>query len=250
MLRLWMDDPHRATRDLDFLSRGALDAELIKIAIVDVCRTPCPEDGVIFEDKSLEFSPIQSEDEYQGVRAVFHAELAKARIKMQVDVGVGDSLATEPEQHTYPTMLDGLPVPSLRVYSRESSLAEKFEATIHLGRRNSRMKDFHDIWALTTHFSFAGESTLQSVRACLTRRQAAWPNPPADALNSDFWKDEFLSNQWRHYLRAEGFLTPPPPTLDIIGARIRAFFEPMRKADEVGVAFDLLWPPGGPWAPA
>jgi len=43
-----------------------------------------------------------------------------------------------------PTILD-LPAPELIAYSKESVIAEKFEAMIKLGSLNSRMKDFYDI---------------------------------------------------------------------------------------------------------
>ena len=44
-------------------------------------------------------------------------------------------------------MLD-LPTPRLRAYARETVIAEKFQTMVALGRANSRMKDFYDIWLL------------------------------------------------------------------------------------------------------
>ena len=38
------------------------------------------------------------------------------------------------------------PAPKLRSYKHETVVAEKFEAIVKLGRANSRMKDFYDIW--------------------------------------------------------------------------------------------------------
>ena len=61
----------------------------------------------------------------------------------------------------YPTLLD-LPAPRLLGYSRESAIAEKFEAMVKLGTLNSRMKDFFDIWLLSRQFEFNG-------RTCRTR---------------------------------------------------------------------------------
>jgi len=51
----------------------------------------------------------------------------------------------------YPTILD-LPAPHLRGYSRESAIAEKFEAMVKLGILNSRMKDFFDIWLMNRSY--------------------------------------------------------------------------------------------------
>lgn len=67
---------------------------------------------------------------------------------------MGDALAAQPEEIEYPTLLKTLPPPRLRGYPKETTIAEKFEAMVQLGTRNSRMKDFHDLWALAGAFAF------------------------------------------------------------------------------------------------
>ena len=53
-------------------------------------------------------------------------------------------------------MLD-LPAPKIRAYAMETVIAEKFQAMVALGRANSRMKDFYDIWILSQSFSIDSE---------------------------------------------------------------------------------------------
>ena len=72
---------------------------------------------------------------------------------MQIDIGFGDINYPKPEEADLPTLLDS-PIPKLLCYSRESAIAEKFQAMIKLGSLNSRMKDFYDIWLLSRQFSF------------------------------------------------------------------------------------------------
>jgi len=55
---------------------------------------------------------------------------------MQLDIGFGNIIFPEPELSIYPTILD-FPAPQLRCYSRESAIAEKFEAMVKLGQLNS-----------------------------------------------------------------------------------------------------------------
>src|SRR6516165_4040007 len=71
-----------------------------------------------------------------------------------VDIGFGDSVEPGIETIDYPSLLD-LPAPRLRAYAPETVIAEKFQAMVSLGRANSRMKDFYDIWVLTKTFDFA-----------------------------------------------------------------------------------------------
>ncbi len=48
---------------------------------------------------------------------------------MQLDVGFGDVVVPSDEAIQYPTILD-FPSPRLRGYSKESTVAEKFEAAV------------------------------------------------------------------------------------------------------------------------
>jgi len=52
----------------------------------------------------------------------------------------------------------GFPAPELLCYSRESTIAEKFQANVALGALNSRMKGFYDIWLLSRQFDFGLET--------------------------------------------------------------------------------------------
>ncbi len=81
---------------------------------------------------------------------------------MQIDIGFGDVVFPEPEESELPTLL-GSPAPQLLCYSRESAIAEKFEAMVKLGELNSRMKDFYDIWLLSRQFEFSGQKFIRAI---------------------------------------------------------------------------------------
>jgi hypothetical protein len=77
--------------------------------------------------------------EYGGTRLELNADLAGARIHLQVDIGFGDVITPSADSAEYPVLLDH-PAPHLRVYPRETVIAEKFQAMVYLGIANSRMK--------------------------------------------------------------------------------------------------------------
>lgn len=83
----------------------------------------------------------------------------------QMDIGFGDALALPAEETDYPVLLDDLPAPRIRAYPREASIAEKFHAMVSLDVQNSRMKDFHDIWAPVPSRSRARNCARRSPRA-------------------------------------------------------------------------------------
>jgi len=246
LLALWMNDPYRPTRDIDLLASGASDRESVRQLMRDICTVECPEDGLVFDLETLDVAPIRAVEEYQGQRARLTARLGNARIRFQVDMGFGDAVTPAPEEHDYPTLLEDLPAPRIRAYRREVSLAEKFEAMVKLGRSNSRMKDFHDAWALSSQFDFEGPVLKAAVRACFERRRTSLDELP-DALRSAFYEDGRLDAFWRAYVEAGTFSAPPPTSFEVLGERIREFFGPLRESLVAEVAFEREWPAGGPW---
>ena len=244
---MWLDDPYRATRDVDLLASGPQDDDAIHATIETICAVQCPEDGLRFDLTQLKIGPIRAEEEYSGKRVAFSAWLGKAQIRVQVDFGFGDAMATGPDDVEYPTILEELPAPKIRAYPRVVSVAEKFEAMVKLEVRNSRMKDFHDVWALSGTFSFDGRELSDAVVACFERRQTELSEVMPAVLTAAFYQQTDLQARWSAYLRGSAMRSSPPPQFGEIGERIRRFLLPIRDGivDEVRVV--AQWFPGGPW---
>jgi len=66
---------------------------------------------------------------YEGVRVGIRGSLGKTRITLQIDIGFGDLIIPEAEDIHYSSIL-GFPAPILKGYSKESMIAEKFEAQV------------------------------------------------------------------------------------------------------------------------
>ena len=247
LLAVWMPDPYRATRDVDVLASGPTDDAAIRELLATICAVLCPEDGIWFDLSELIVEPIRAEEEYSGKRARFRAFLGNARIAVQLDIGVGDALVNEPHEITYPTLLPTLPTPRLRAYPREQAVAEKFEAAVKLGIRNSRMKDFHDVWALASAFDFDGDALRHAVEACFERRGTLWTEESPPVLTSAFYQSQDLEARWRHYLAAGAVLTPPPAQFDVVGETIIRFLEPVRSSILTSQPFRRTWRAAGSW---
>jgi predicted nucleotidyltransferase component of viral defense system len=194
LMMSWFDDPHRRTRDIDFMGFGDPNPD----AMVEVFRdilTLQFTDGVEFDPGSLRIDRIREELEYGGLRLRAGAAIGGAQLGVTIDIGFGD--ATEPgiEILDYPAMLD-FPHPSLRAYARETVIAEKFQAMVALGRVNSRMKDFYDIWVLSRSFTFDDDRLTRAIAATFARRATAIPDELPDALTPEFAADEQKQRQW------------------------------------------------------
>ncbi len=99
----------------------------------------------------------------------------------------------------YPSILD-FPAPRLRAYARETVIAEKFQAMVALGRVNSRMKDFYDIWILSRSFEFTDDRLARAIAATFGRRDTPVPTVLPDALTPAFAADEQKQRQWKAFV--------------------------------------------------
>jgi predicted nucleotidyltransferase component of viral defense system len=199
LLATWFNEPHRATRDVDLLGFGdaaedALLATVREIMAVEV------DDGVSFDLKGLRIEAIREEIEYGGSRLRTTAALAGARIPITVDIGFGDAVEPGVEDIDLPVLLD-MPSPHLRAYPPETVIAEKFHAMVVLGRANSRMKDYYDVWMLTSTFDLEPERMRRAIAATFARRKTEVPASVPDGLSDDFSADAGKQRQWDAFVR-------------------------------------------------
>ncbi|MCK4727825.1 MAG: nucleotidyl transferase AbiEii/AbiGii toxin family protein, partial [Desulfobacterales bacterium] len=149
------------------------------------------------------------------------------------------------EESELPTMLDSS-APRLLCYSRESSIAEKFETMVKLGVLNSRMKDFYDVWLLSRLFEFDGRTLCEAVRNTFRRRSTPLPSGLPLAFTDDFRKDKQKQIQWRAFVRKS-----KPETvagdLDVIICDLAAFLLPVVEAVRGDRHLELFWARRGPW---
>ena len=144
LMAVWLKDPYRPTRDLDFLGFGDSDPEKMLAVFRDICALP-GEDAVAFGLAGLEVDHIRDDAVYGGLRIKTTATVDGARVRVLIDVGFGDAIEPGLVETEVPVLLNQ-PAPRLRAYPPETVIAEKFQAMVALGRANSRMKDFYDIW--------------------------------------------------------------------------------------------------------
>jgi len=93
LFTVWEGAPHRATRDLDLLGLRRRSQEELVAIFREVIATQVEPDGLVFGEVTAE--PIRAAMEAGGIRMVLRAELAGARITVQVDVGFGDATVIE-----------------------------------------------------------------------------------------------------------------------------------------------------------
>lgn len=238
----WPRQVFRPTGDLDFLGFGSPEPAEVKKCFEAICRIEAPEDGILFDVSTLQVSPAREAETYRGVEVRLDANLDGAIIPVLVDVGFGDHVHPAPKRAMFPCILPDLPAAAILMYPPETVVAEKFEAMIRRGERNTRLKDFYDLWVISRSFSFEMAELVEAVRGTLRRRDSNVPMQTPVGL-TDVYADFVEKNGlWSGFLRR----SPPsfaPPAFIELQADLRAFFGP--------VIANLALPEGarGEWSP-
>jgi predicted nucleotidyltransferase component of viral defense system len=246
LFSIWNDEPHRATKDIDLLAYGDNEASYLSEVFRSICRISFDEDGIVFLEETVRAEKIKEEQEYEGVRIKLTGQLAATNISVQVDIGFGDAVTPRAEEAEFPSILN-LPAPSLLVYPRETVIAEKFQAMVALGIRNSRLKDFYDIWFLCQHFEFQGNILYEAFKNTFNRRRTSLPTTLPFALTSEFALDNDKQRQWTAFVKKGQLKAKQVSLLEVI-AIIGEFLMPpcLAVAEEQG--FQKTWTPSKHWS--
>jgi len=219
----WSGDAYRATKDIDFLKSGEASIAYLTQVFTELCENACNEDGLIFNAESIQAGEIREEDSYGGIRIIIEATLAKARIKMQADIGIGDIITPKAEVIKFPTILD-MPSPSLKAYPVETVVAEKFEAMVLLGFVNSRLKDFYDIWAIDKFMNLNEVILAEAVTNTFNRRGTKVPTDLPLALTAEFSSDVTRQKQWEAFTHRAAVTSSARKTLNETVEDIKPLF--------------------------
>lgn len=243
----WPEQVSRPTGDLDLLGHGNPDPATITELFIRICQVAAPEDGITFDAATLKVELVRDADKYQGVRLSLKGALAKAIIPVQVDIGFGDHVYPSPTRQNFPSLLAGIPAPSILMYPPETVVAEKFEAMIRFGEANGRIKDFYDIWITTRTFSFELPILVEAVSGTLRRRETALPVKMPVGLTVTFAAIADEKGLWTGFLRRNPPTLQPPAFPELLG-ELRRFFDPLITALATPEGARGRWDPdGGAW---
>jgi hypothetical protein len=244
LFRLWGGADFRSTKDLDLEGFVQNEAEAVRAVFASICSHPVEDDGLIFETSSVKVAPIRETQEYGGLRVSLTARLGVAVLRLQVDVGFGDAITPAPNITEFPSILDQARA-CIRVYPKETVVAEKFEAMDQLGMTNSRMKDYHDHWFMSRHFEFEGSTLAAALRGTFDRRRTMLPQQAPVALTVEYADDANHARQWVAFIGRAG--AENSPGLGVVIEEVAEFVLPPALAAANTQPFDRYWKPQSRW---
>lgn len=199
LFNLWYDQPRRPTRDADLLGLESKDRDEMAKIFREICDVSC-DDGMSYLADSVIATEIREEARYGGIRIDLIGLLGPARCKVQIDVGYGDAVTPAAEMASYPMLLADNPAPFLKVYPKETVIAEKLETIVSLGIANSRMKDYFDLSILLGESILEEDVLVSAIMQTFARRQTSIPPGVPIGLSQDFCDEKAKVSQWRAFL--------------------------------------------------
>lgn len=231
----------RMTRDIDILGRSfpGDDAEIVRrigaIAATEV------DDGVAFDPTTLKAVPIREGDEYHGLRLVMAASIARARLKLQLDISVGDPVTPGPRTITYPQQLaaEGFEIFG---YPLATVIAEKLSTAVSLGDLNTRDRDYADLYRLLSLNSLDGEELTAALAATAAHRGITL-KPLSTSITDLAERRQSAYTAWR---RRQGFAaTSYPERFTDVVRQVTAFADPLLTGEATTHTWDAA---AGSWS--
>lgn len=243
MLQVWKSSQYRPTMDIDMLGKTSNQIDSVIQHVKDIINVAVEPDGIEFNTQSITAESITEDADYEGIRVNFGGIHDIAKIPMQIDIGFGDTVHPQPTKSVMPTILE-LPKPHILCYSKESAIAEKFEAMVKLGEINSRMKDFYDIWLLSRQFDFKGEDLAKAISLTFNQRKTDIPE------NIEFFSGDFASSkqtQWQAFRNRlkQDFI--PVAFIDIINHN-NIFLDPIIQSINESKPYSAKWEAPNKWS--
>lgn len=186
----------RVTKDIDFLLKE-LDGEeeAIKIVFSEIASLDL-SDEFIYEN--IQILALEDGDkQYPVFRLKIDVKLGEMKDKLEVDIGVGDSVDEYEmglEQLEYKDQpLIGKSGVMLLSYPPEFIFSEKLQTIITLKALNSRMKDYFDCHLLASQSVMEEEKALEAIRRTFSQRKTEIQEI------GDYSED--LSDTWKAFRR-------------------------------------------------
>lgn len=225
----------RMTRDIDILGRAFPndEAEIIRrVASISATKV---DDGVEFDPGTLKTIPIRADEQYNGLRLTMAAIIARARLKLQLDVSFGDPVTPEPQIIEYPQQLS---TDSFQIlgYPLATVIAEKLSTAISLGDLNTRERDYADLYRLATLHALDGHELTAALTA--TAKHRGIPLRPLTSSITDLRErrqSSYAAWRRRQGTAASGY----PDQFSQVVAVVTAFADPLL----TGEAVRLSWHP-------
>ena len=191
---------NRSTMDVDStLKNLPLNEETVRKVIENITTVPI-DDGMAFEIKNV--APIMDETDYPGIRVMMDIVFDKMHTPLKIDFSTGDTITPREVEFSFRLLFEKRTI-SILAYNLETLLAEKMETLLSRGTANTRMRDFYDIYVLTTtHAHDFNAATLKEAYTNTSKQRGSHNLlQDIDLIIREIGDSTALITLWQNYQR-------------------------------------------------
>ncbi len=218
-------DARRPTRDIDLAARALENSAAQALAVVREIAEISLDDGLVFHSDRAAAKVIREEDNYSGIRITLGGTLARAEVRLHVDINVGDPITPAPQEVRLPRLLGG--ELTIRGYPLEMVLAEKIVTALARGTANTRWRDFFDLYVLVRRHAVHAQPLRASLRQVAQYRGVTLvPLRPVLVGYRDI-----AQSRWLAWLRKQRLDAVAPVEFSIVVEAVTSFADPVIVSD-------------------
>lgn len=197
----------RSTMDMDATIRGiTLSEETLEEVIISILNYNV-DDDVIMTLKG--FENIRDESDYPGIRVSIEAILDKTKQVMKVDITTGDKITPKEVEYSFKLLFENRSI-NILAYNLESVLAEKLETILSRSTATTRMRDYYDVYILSTLREHDINWDLLSIAFQNTAESRNSYNrllENGDDILNEIEKSNILEELWRRYQQKNSYVS-------------------------------------------
>jgi predicted nucleotidyltransferase component of viral defense system len=189
----------RTTMDIDTTVQSLpITMSESKRVIEEIISVPI-EDNVSFH--IMKITEIMEDFDYPGIRFMLEADLDNLKQVIRIDLSASDVITPAAIIYKYKLMFEDRSI-SLRAYNLETLLGEKIETVISRGTANTRMRDFYDIYSISTLESkrISYETLYRALFATSKKRNTLNLIQDYKRILDEVRNSEVMKKYWQNYM--------------------------------------------------
>ena len=186
----------RSTMDVDVTATGQnVTLESLSRIFEEILDISTGDDVKM---RLCEIEEIREQAVYPGYRLSIEALLEKTRQVLKVDITTGESITPKEIDYHYKLLFEDREI-NLKAYNLETVLAEKFETIMSRGESNTRMRDFYDIYILSTTQNYDEDLFKLAYKNTVVRRATVDASKYLDNVIDILEHSSLMKGNWERY---------------------------------------------------
>ena len=132
--------------------------------------------------------------------------LIETRQTLKIDITTGDFVTHKEIEYSFKLLFENRNI-NILAYNIETVLAEKFETAITRGVANSRMRDFYDIYILTTTQDINKEIFSEALKKTVEKRHTIQQLSDINGVINNIFANAVMIDLWSRYQKKYSYAT-------------------------------------------